>query len=330
MEITVTHRGNIYPLTLLPEDTLALLHARLEELTSVAPANQKLLYKGKKASAQDDTTLAQAGMKAGMKVQMLGSTAEELGEMRSAEQEREKKEKILRERAAKPQAKLRSTGFSSTANIKYRFHKIEPLPHLPDPSGARSVLTRLANDPAILHVMQQHQFTVGLLTELAPHEQPHLLGLNENAGQAIKLRLRTNAYDGFRPYNEIRRVLCHELTHNMWGDHDNNFKELNSKLNREVAEFEQALKDGAHHLASADMYEPGLDLEAEAHTHMLGEGTYVLGGESTLLGDSREDRRRRALQATVKRLQKQEEELEQNCGTAGPAAAESGAAPSSN
>ena len=70
--------------------------------------------------------------------------------------------------------------------------------------------------------MQKNKLAVGLLTELAPHEYPHLLGLNENAGQAIKLRLRTNDYDGFRTYREVRRVLCHELTHNVWGDHDNN------------------------------------------------------------------------------------------------------------
>ena len=85
-------------------------------------------------------------------------------------------------------------------------------------------MSKLAEDPAIRHIMQKHQFAVGLLTELAPHEQPHLLGLNENAGQAIKLRLRTNDYDGFRPYREVRRVLCHELTHNVWGDHDNNVR----------------------------------------------------------------------------------------------------------
>ena len=70
--------------------------------------------------------------------------------------------------------------------------------------------------------MQRHKFSVGLLTELAPHEHPELLGLNENGGQAIKLRLRTNKYDGFRLYSEVRRVLCHELTHNVWGDHDDN------------------------------------------------------------------------------------------------------------
>lgn len=70
--------------------------------------------------------------------------------------------------------------------------------------------------------MQKHQFAVGVLTELAPHEQPHLLGLNVNAGQAIKLRIRTDVYDGFRLYRDIRKVLCHELAHNVWGEHDNN------------------------------------------------------------------------------------------------------------
>jgi hypothetical protein len=70
--------------------------------------------------------------------------------------------------------------------------------------------------------MQQHRLSVGLLTELAPHEHPGLLGLNVNAGEAIKLRLRTNELDGFRLYTEVRRVLCHELAHNVWGEHDNN------------------------------------------------------------------------------------------------------------
>lgn len=67
-----------------------------------------------------------------------------------------------------------------------------------------------------------HQFSVGLLTELAPHEPPELLGRNMNAGQAIELRLRTDRYDGFRSYSDIRRVLCHELAHNVWSDHTNN------------------------------------------------------------------------------------------------------------
>jgi hypothetical protein len=72
-----------------------------------------------------------------------------------------------------------------------------------------------------MHVMQKHEFSVGLLTELAPHEHPELLGLNVDYGGIIKLRLRTNRYDGFRLYAELRRVLCHELAHNVFNNHGN-------------------------------------------------------------------------------------------------------------
>lgn len=70
--------------------------------------------------------------------------------------------------------------------------------------------------------MQIHRFSVGLLTELAPHEHPELDGRNLNAGEAIKLRLRTDRYDDFKLYSDIRRTLCHELAHNVWSDHSNN------------------------------------------------------------------------------------------------------------
>jgi len=323
VQFTISHRGTPHHLSLLPETTLSVLQLRLEELTSVPVSNQKLLFKGKKANANDDDTIVQAGFKSGVKVQMLGSTAEELGAMRNVEDEKKSKERIMAERAAKPQAKLRLTGSAKSSDLQYRFHRIEPLTHLPNPTSAKEVLNRLANDSAIRHVMQKHKFTVGLLTELAPHEAPHLLGLNENAGQSIKLRIRTNDYDGFRHYRDVRRVLCHELTHNVWGDHDNDFKELNSQLNREVAEYERSVSQGTHYLGgSSDYYEPSSELQAEAQEYTLGgssvSNTALGGAHSSLLDESREERRQRVLRATMKRLKKEEEELEQSCGTAGP------------
>lgn len=109
VELTITHRGIAYRLSLLPDDTLAFLQARLEELTSVPPPLQKLLYKGKKSNLSQDNTVAEAGLKNGTKVQMLGLTAEELGGMRAVEDERNKREHILRERAAKASVKVHST-----------------------------------------------------------------------------------------------------------------------------------------------------------------------------------------------------------------------------
>ena len=101
IELVVSHRGTQHRLSLLPTDTVALLQARLEELTSVPPSLQKLLFKGKKSNLHDSDTLAQAGLKHGTKVQMLGSTTEELGRTLAAENEHQRKERIMRERALK-------------------------------------------------------------------------------------------------------------------------------------------------------------------------------------------------------------------------------------
>lgn len=315
--LTITFRGTSYTVSLPNDAPLSALHSRLELLTSVPPSLQKLIYRGKKIQhRQNDSdteppTIIQAGLRDGIKVQMLGSTVEELGQLNAADSAHQRKEQILRERALKPQVKLRSTGSSSTSSHKYRFHRIEPLTHLPRRETAMECLTTLSKDPAILHVMQKHHFSVGLLTELAPHEHPGLLGLNVGSGVTIKLRIRLDTYDGFRPYLEVRRVLCHELAHNVWSEHNNSFKELNSQLNREVAEFEAAAGEGAHQLSDLrDTYQASSGEEVEALTHVLG-GTGLQGN------DTMEDRRKRALEAATARL-RNEEELERSCGTSGP------------
>jgi hypothetical protein len=85
---------------------------------------------------------------------------------------------------------------------------------------------------------------------------------------------------------------------------------LNSQLNREVAEFEAAAGAGTHQLSDLrDTYQPLLDEEAKASIH-------VLGGTGRR-DDTTEDRRKRALEAATARL-RNEEELEQSCGTFGP------------
>jgi Ubiquitin family len=108
ISVTVTHRGTPYSLSLLPDSSLAALQILLEELTSVPPSLQKLLYKGKKLSsgADNETTLSQAGFKNGIKIQMLGSTAEELGNLQAAESDQKRRDRILRERAVKAPTKV--------------------------------------------------------------------------------------------------------------------------------------------------------------------------------------------------------------------------------
>jgi len=311
----VTHRARPYEVELSPDATLADFQAQLENQTNVPPHMQKLLYKGKKAVSPEDSVQS-AGLSNGLKVTLLGNPEKAIEELLGAEKEQKRREEIMKSRAAKARPQVRNTGSTKPAT-NYKFHRIQSLQHLPSPQRALDLLNRLANDPAIQHVMQEHKFTVGTLTELAPHEHPSLLGLNKNAGEVILLRLRTDAYDGFRLYADIRRVLCHELTHNVWGDHDDNFKALNSKLNREVAEYERHIAMNTHSLlGTGAVYQPSSagdsDLIPETTAHVLGGSDD--GGVS---GDTPAARRARVLDATMKRLEAQEKEIEDMCGSAG-------------
>jgi len=131
----------------------------------------------------------------------------------------------------------------------YKFHGLKPLPVLPPgvTPGASAVhrrLKELSEDPGILGVMKKHQFQVGCLSEMPPDgkvgvDSECVMGLNQNAGQEIFLRVRTDDGQGLRPYASLVPVLLHELTHNVWSGHDNNFKTLCSQLTREYKELQE-------------------------------------------------------------------------------------------
>ncbi|KKK13300.1 zinc metalloprotein, partial [Aspergillus ochraceoroseus] len=86
--------------------------------------------------------------------------------------------------------------------------------------------------------MHKHRFSVPLLTEMNPAEhtttESRTLGLNRNKGEVIELRLRTDAYDGYRDYRTIRKTLCHELAHCVHSEHDRDFWDLTAQIEREV------------------------------------------------------------------------------------------------
>lgn len=177
--------------------------------------------------------------------------------------------------------------------------------------------------------MRKHKWSVPLLTEMNPAEhttqESRTLGLNRNAGEVIELRLRTDAYDGYRDYKTIRKTLCHELAHNVFGEHDRNFWDLTHQIEKEVERGDW--KSGGHALSSQEYYEPpganitygGGDEEVHDHGSWTG-GEFVLGGGSTTStgqgsvisqaspGDvlSRREIMARAAEERMKRLKKQE------------------------
>lgn len=183
----------------------------------------------------------------------------------------------------------RATG--PPTGLKYTFmsYKALDLPSTISPSkdAALALLHRLASDPGIIGVMQKHAWSVGLLAEMPPEGKVGLsemcvLGYNVNAGQEIHLRLRTDDLKGFRRYARIRETLLHELTHNVWGDHDVNFKRLCSQLNRECAVFDWKRNgNGAIALESGGAASSGEDSlsEDEAMAATRAASGKALGGE---------------------------------------------------
>ncbi|KAK5095497.1 hypothetical protein LTS08_008139 [Lithohypha guttulata] len=196
----------------------------------------------------------------------------------------------------------------------YTFHAIEPLKYLPNPEKSRRYLERLANDPGIKASMRKHKFSVGLLTEMNPAEhtthESKTLGLNRNAGEVIELRLRTDSYDGYRDYKVIRKTLCHELSHNVHGEHDRKFWDLTKQIEKEVESNDYL--HGGHKLSQDEFYDPD-DVYEDDHADGGGwkGGEFVLGGVADDRGLSRRDIMARAAMSRIQRQKEADEHQKQ-------------------
>ncbi|KAF8469532.1 WLM domain-containing protein [Kalaharituber pfeilii] len=97
-------------------------------------------------------------------------------------------------------------------------------------------------------IMQKHGWRVGTLTEF--WETPDffkqevatsggvLLGYNHGFGALIALRLRhANNRDQFLPIDQIVQTMLHELTHNVYWDHNDDFHKLLNKLQWEYEQL---------------------------------------------------------------------------------------------
>ncbi|KAK5194114.1 hypothetical protein LTR99_005655 [Exophiala xenobiotica] len=197
----------------------------------------------------------------------------------------------------------------------YTFHAIEPLPYLPNPEKSRRYLERLANDPGIKASMRKHKFSVGLLTEMNPAEhtthESKTLGLNRNRGEVIELRLRTDAYDGYRDYKVIRKTLCHELSHNIWGEHDRNFWDLTKQIEQEVERNDTL--HGGHRLSSEEFYNPNDSYQDADHADSGGwtGGDFVLGRSKNGSNEDGLSRREIIARAAIARQQKEKQTRDQ-------------------
>ncbi|KAK3984816.1 zinc ion binding protein [Cladorrhinum sp. PSN332] len=83
-------------------------------------------------------------------------------------------------------------------------------------------------------IMRARDWKVGELCEFYP-DQKNLLGLNENRGQRILIRLRhAGDRNQFMPFEAVVDTMLHELCHNVRGPHDQQFHALWDQLRDEL------------------------------------------------------------------------------------------------
>lgn len=245
--ITLTWRKTKYDFHFNEDAVVALLFDEIHYALDIPIPNQKIIVpKAPLLKAGPDDLKTPLSPLQGKTLQLIGSPAAEVRDVqdmaarvarRNAARQAQRMANRLASRSGKskaPRSKADETG--------YTFLRVEPLKGLPKPNVSLNLLMRLKNDPGIVAAMRKHKFTVSLLTEMEPlshtettHEgTSRILGLNRNAGEVIELRLRTDAHDGYRDYKTIRKTLCHELAHNVHGDHDAAFWTLCHQIEKEV------------------------------------------------------------------------------------------------
>lgn len=299
-----------------PDATIQDLSDTVAETLRIPPANQKFHITPKtgliKPPFKDPEMLLQS--LEGKKITLMGATTAEIEELDSDIQER--KARMDKRRAAQQAGrKVRASKNRDWKKVqdeaRYTFHTIRPLPYLPNPEKSQRFLERLRDDAGIKTSMRNHGFSVGLLTEMNPAEhtthESRTLGLNRNRGEVIELRLRTDAYDGYRDYKVIRKTLCHELAHNVWGEHDQHFWKLCREIEAEVDKNDW--RRGGQSVGGEEFYnsqDEGVDEEADGGGWTGGE--YVLGGEASVLRPSEPLSRREIMaRAAEERMRKQDE-----------------------
>lgn len=213
------------------------------------------------------------------------------------------------------QSKVKSVG------EQYGFHRIETLPMLPDQKKAQEILTELVNDRGILACMAKHKWHVGCLAELYPkgnvgESDVCVMGLNQNKGQKILLRIRTDDLKGFRKMLSIKKVLYHELAHNVHSEHDSNFFQLMRQIERECNEMDWTQGSGRttgsnHGFMNSNTYD-----DLEVNKSFIGGSGRLGGGEQnqSSLPNNNISRRELAARASMQRMTAEEEETQLHCG----------------
>lgn len=306
--VSMQYRGAAYSIPVQVGDPVASIFDFAQEALTFPREFCKLIYRGKTIRPDHESlTIRDAGIIEGSKLMLMASSAHDVNFVRTnrpdplvkgfAEEERDEKARKRRAQAAS------ATAWGTKQDSEYRFAsmKAEFKYSTPPPYDAEKLLQKLATDPGIIDIMKSRNFKVGILTEMSPVEAQErmakrgtpnmdLLGYNQNAGEMIVLRLRTDNLKGFRPYQDLINTLIHELTHNVWGPHDHNFWKLFGELKAQYMRFHsfyshngKTANGGASGQFQGFATGDDVDMEpADGFGHVLGVGTAPLGGNAPI------------------------------------------------
>ena len=314
------HGGKIHS-HVFPEDaTLQTLSDHVSETLDIPNSNQKFLISPKPGlikppfDGSDRSPLLLKDVATAKKIVLLGSTSSQIEALNhKIKNGATQANRRIGDGPVKAAAPSRTRDWKQIQDeMNYTFHDVKPLDFLPFPERSTAYLNKLRDDPGIKAAMVKHKWSVPLLTELNPAEntthESRTLGLNENKGQKILLRLRTDDYDGYRDYKTVRDCLCHELAHNVHGDHNRDFYDLMKQIQEEVKRNDW--KHGGKALSNSEFYETGPE-EADPERQLVG-GIQRLGSGSannqsqstssaSSSADARRERMARAAEARMNR-----------------------------
>ena len=316
LTLTIHHRSKPQTYTFPAEATLADLFSHLSTTLSLPLDHLKLLALPSpgllKPPLQDPSPPLNVLLHA-KKITLLAPTASDLAAIAPPPTRPPPPVKPAQPRRTTPNP---YTTLSSTTagDEQYSFATLVPLQTGPDPARARDVLARLAADAGVRTAMRKHQFSVPVLAEMDPiahhHGSSRTLGLNRNRGEAIELVLRTDRYDGFRDYRGVRKVLCHELAHCVFGEHDARFWRLCREIEGEVERGDW--KKGGRRVVEEEYWEPP-DEEVDGGGWVGGE--FVLGGGTLSNGEGPRPpqglSRREAMAAAAEARMKKEDQAKE-------------------
>lgn len=248
-------RGVALAIPVLPSDPArVLLEFVADAFEGVDAAFSKAVFKGKMLPP-DQALTEIAGLKDGSKVMVIASSVAEVAAVQgsrsdptirgfdSADALRRSRERSLRDATD-------GSAWKAEQHSEYRFLRLETVAFepargvVPHRFDAEKLLQKLATDPGIIAIMTERRYQVGRLCEMDPQDDKLqkkqqseegggaacTLGYNQNAGQRIFVRLRTDDLRGLREYRGLVNTLVHELVHNEHGPHGDAFFRLYSEL----------------------------------------------------------------------------------------------------